>query len=218
MNTQSLSPTEPPSNDDAFNQRAVIFDFGGVFMKTIDYTPRHRWDDRLGLPHGSVEHIVHGSTTWRQVQSGLLSLHDYWSDVAHQLNLTPNETRQLAQDFYSGDQLDVSLVNYARQLRAQGHAVALLSNDSLALLDKLRILHIDDLFDPLVISAAIGVMKPDARAFQHVLDQLHRPAEQTIFVDDMSANVAAATFLGIHAIQYTTLAVLRTALEPLLLI
>ena len=140
MNALSSPLTELPKRDTRL-KRAIIFDFGGVFMKTLDYSPRHRWDDRLHLPHGSVERIVHGSESWRQAQIGTLALSDYWSDVASQLKLRPDETRQLADDFYSGDQLDNSLVDYARQLRAQGHPVALLSNDSPALVQKLQTQH-----------------------------------------------------------------------------
>lgn len=59
-------------------KRSIIFDFGGVLMRTIDYTPRHKWDDRLGLPHGSVEKVVHGSESWRQAQVGQMELQGYW--------------------------------------------------------------------------------------------------------------------------------------------
>jgi len=204
--------------DASSKTRAVIFDFGGVFMKTVDYTPRHQWDERLHMPHGTVERVVHGSESWRQAQTGLISLDVYWADVAQQLKLEAEETRQLAHDFYSGDQLDRELVDYARQLRAQGHAVALLSNDSPALLDKLQILQISDLFNPLVISALIGIMKPAAAAYQTVLDKLNYPPEQAIFVDDMPANISGAQAVGIHALHYTTLAALKAALEPLLIV
>lgn len=54
------------------------------------------------------------------------------------------------------------LVGYIRQLKERGHQIALLSNDSPALLGKLQKLEIDGLFDPLIVSAFIGVMKPDA--------------------------------------------------------
>ncbi len=204
--------------DASSKTRAVVFDFGGVFMKTVDYTVRHQWDDRLSLPHGSVERVVHGSESWRLAQTGLISLDAYWADVATQLKLDAEEIRQLAHDFYSGDELDQELVDYARQLRARGHAVALLSNDSPALLDKLQILQISDLFDPLVISALIGVMKPAAAAYQTVLDKLNCPPEQVIFIDDMPANISGAQVVGIHALHYTTFAALKAALEPLLMV
>jgi putative hydrolase of the HAD superfamily len=220
MNLPSTPLPDNPAPDaisQSARRRAVIFDFGGVLMKTTDYSPRYRWDDRLNLPHGSVERILHSSASWRKTQMGLLPPADYWLDIAHRLRLTLEETTRLEQDFYSGDELDNELVDYIRQLRMKRHPVALLSNDSPALFEKLKSLTIADLFNPLVISANIGMMKPDPSAFQYVLEALNRPANETILVDDMPANIAGASALGIHGIQYTTLPALRTALEPLLM-
>ncbi len=197
-------------------KRDVIFDWGGVFMKTVDQTPRYVWDDRLRLPHGTVERVVHGSDSWRVAQTGQLPLADYWADVARQLNLSDEQTAALAVDFYSGDHLDTELVEYARSLRLRGHAVALLSNDSPALAVRLASLGVADLFDPLIISAHIGVMKPAAGAYEAVLEKLHRPAEATIFVDDMAANIEGARSLGMLALRYISTAELKLAIEPLL--
>jgi HAD superfamily hydrolase (TIGR01509 family) len=197
-------------------QRALIFDYGGVVMKTVDYGPRHRWDDRLGLPHGSVERVVHGSPAWIGAMTGQVSLDAYWADVARQLRLDADQVRQLAADFYSGDQLDTALIAYLRRLRARGHTVALLSNASPALAGELDELGISGLFNPLVISAFIGVLKPDAGAYYAVLNRINRPPHETVFIDDMAANVAAARTLGIHAVQYRAGLDLPAVIEPLL--
>jgi epoxide hydrolase-like predicted phosphatase len=200
------------------NLRAIIFDFGGVLMKTRDYRPRHGWDARLGLSPGSVEQVVHGSDSWRQAQTGQISDAEYWSTVAATLGLKNSDVRQLAADFYSGDMLDAQLIHYIRTLRAGGHTIALLSNDSPALADRLDRLGITQFFDPLVISGQIGVMKPDAAAYQAVLERLQRPADHTIFIDDMLANIEAANALGIHAMHYRDGMDLPAALAELLII
>lgn len=185
-------------------------------MRTLDYTPRHRWDDRLTLPHGRVEQVVHGSESWKQAQTGTLSVTNYWDDVAKQLQLSQSEIQQLAHDFFSGDVLDQELVGYTRELKAAGYPIALLSNDSPALLEKLHHLQIADLFQPLVISALIGVMKPDPLAYQSVLTQLGYQAKNAIFIDDMPANIAGAEAVGIHAIRYVSFAPFKDELTTLL--
>lgn len=197
-------------------KRAVIFDFGGVLMKTHDRTPRTAWDDRLDIPHGTVESVVHGSEHWRLAQIGRLSVPDYWSAVARALKISEGEVQQLALDYFSADKLDTALIDQIEDLRERGHTVALLSNDSVALMDKLVALDIARLFDPLIISAHIGVMKPDARAYQAVLDALQLPGTETIFVDDMPNNIAGAQALGIHGVRYIDGMDLAAALEPLL--
>ena len=197
-------------------QRAIIFDFGGVLLKTVDYRPRHAWDDRLGLSHGRVEQAVHNTTSWVQAQCGLILIEDYWQDVAAQLHLSPEDTRQLALDFYSGDQLDLTLIDYLRQLRDDGHTVALLSNESADLPMKLQKLGIADLFDPTVISASIGVMKPAPEAYQAVLTRLKRPADDAIFIDDRLENIHGARALGIHGVHYAAGMDLPAALVDIL--
>jgi FMN phosphatase YigB (HAD superfamily) len=197
-------------------RRAIVFDFGGVLMKTVDYTPRHTWDRRLGLVRGSVERIVHNATSWAAVQTGQISLADYWADVADQLNISVQMVRQLAVDFYSGDRLDRALIRYIQQWRGDGHAVAMLSNNSIDLSLTLRKEGIIDLFDPLVISAEIGVLKPAAEAYAVVAERLQRPAEELIFIDDAPANIAGANAAGLHGVHYIAGMDLPGALADLL--
>jgi putative hydrolase of the HAD superfamily len=199
-------------------KRALIFDFGGVIMKTRDFSPRHAWDERLGLPHGSVEKVVHGSSAWRQAQRGEISLAAYWDAVAAQLGLDTAQVAQLAVDFCSGDQVDHEVIDCIRQLRGQGHSIALLSNDSPALEEKLHDLNLYSLFDVVLISGQIGVMKPDQRAFLDMLSALDRPADECVFIDDMRVNVEGARALGILALHYIDGIDLEAALAPLLII
>lgn len=184
-------------------KRAIIFDFGGVLMITTDRRYRHQWDDRLGRPHGTVESIVHGSESWRKAQVGAMTPAEYWADVGAQLGLSASEIAQLAADFYAGDTPNGPLLSHIAAWRSAGHPIALLSNFSTELEALLRQHHLDALFDVIAISARIGVMKPAIGAYQYVLDQLGKSPTDCIFVDDMLANVEAATALGLHALHYT---------------
>ena len=53
-------------------------------------------------------------------------------------------------------------------------------------------------FDHIAISAELGVMKPDAAAYEAILGMLALPASACVFIDDLPANVAAAQGVG-HA-------------------
>jgi HAD superfamily hydrolase (TIGR01509 family) len=185
------------------SKRVIVFDFGGVLMRTTDYQPRRRWDERLGLPYGTVERTVHGSAVWQQAQLGQISPTDYWQAVGDRLALRPNDLTTFATDYYSGDTLDQALIAHVRQLRADGVTVALLSNDSAELRPRLATLGIATLFDPLLISAEIGVAKPSAECFHKLLAALQRPAEQVLFIDDNAENIVSAASLGILTLHYT---------------
>lgn len=193
---------------------ALVFDFGGVIMKTVTHAPRWAWDERLGLEQGSVERAVHNADSWRRAQTGELPLTDYWADVAQQLRHPADDMPQLEVDFYSGDQLDQDILSLIRSRKAAGQKIGLLSNDSPALIDKLDRLGIASLFEPLVVSAQIGVMKPDPAAYHAVLEQLAHPAADTVFIDDMPANIEGARAVGMIGILYTPDLDLAQELKP----
>jgi epoxide hydrolase-like predicted phosphatase len=182
---------------------AVIFDWGGVLMRTEDYTPRHAWDDRLGLAHGSVELTVHGSAAWRLAQQGKITLEAYWDRVGGDLNLTPGLLSELRTDLYSGDRLDRSLVDLIHKMRNRGLLAGLLSNYTADLADIITREGLDGLFDTQVISAEIGIAKPDPAAYEAVLGELSVKPSDAFFVDDFEENIEGARSIGMSAVRFT---------------
>jgi putative hydrolase of the HAD superfamily len=51
------------------------------------------------------------------------------------------------------------------------------------------------------LSQDLGMRKPDANIYQHVLKAENTPADQAVFFDDVAANVEAAAALGIKAVH-----------------
>ncbi len=58
------------------------------------------------------------------------------------------------------------------------------------------------LIDDYVVSGAEGIVKPDHRLFQILLDRFGLRAEECVFVDDNSANVASACEMGFKGIVF----------------
>jgi epoxide hydrolase-like predicted phosphatase len=181
--------------------KAIIFDWGGVLMRTVDDSGRRKWAQRLGLPRDVVDQAVHGSRAWRQAQSGVISDDVYWRDVAHQLGLDEASLDAFRRDYFSGDELDQEMVRFIRELRPR-FKTALLSNASPYLCDLLEALGVVDLFDAIVVSALVGVQKPDPDIYHIVLERLELAPAQTLFVDDFVENVEAARALGMQALHF----------------
>jgi putative hydrolase of the HAD superfamily len=78
---------------------------------------------------------------------------------------------------------------------------------------------VDDLFDAIVLSGAIGIRKPDPRIYRHAADQLGVPTDRCVFVDDLGGNLKPAKALGMATIRHTgassTIAQLERLLSPL---
>lgn len=53
-------------------------------------------------------------------------------------------------------------------------------------------------FDGLVFSGPLGIVKPKAEIFWHLLKQYGLNPEETVFIDDCAKNIAGALAVGIH--------------------
>jgi HAD superfamily hydrolase (TIGR01509 family) len=95
-------------------------------------------------------------------------------------------------------------VKLLKQCKAQGHKVYLLSNIDVALIDLLKVKYpqVFEQFDGIVLSAEIGLIKPDTNIFGYTLRKFNLKAEETVLLDDSPENKAGALKAGITAIQY----------------
>lgn len=193
--------------------QAVIVDWGGVLMRTDDRAPREAWNARLDLDSGAVEAAIFNSKAWQAVQLGRAEPDALWQAVGENLGLSPDDLVALRRDFFSGDRLDIDLIALLRDLRARGIKIGLLSNNSLDVLDEIKTLGIEDTFDAVIISAEVGIMKPDPAIYRTALDILHVEAANAVFVDDFPANVEGAQAVGMAAVHFTPDLDLRAALE-----
>ncbi|HEY69613.1 MAG TPA: HAD family phosphatase [Anaerolineae bacterium] len=181
--------------------RAVIWDLGGVLLRTHDRTGRERWEQKLGLAPRELEEIVFGCEMSRQAFVGRAEVEDIWQAVADQLGVPEKDRVQLEQDFWSGDQIEHGLVEFIRQLRP-AYKTGLISNAWNPLRSLMEEWKIADAFDHLTISAEIGIAKPDPRIYTHSLEALRVMPQQAIFVDDFKENIAAARQFGLHAVHF----------------
>jgi len=197
--------------------KALIFDFGGVLLRTMSQEPRERLARRFGLSREELVSVVFDSKESELEQLGRLSPGARWRRLAQVLGLESEEEVQAFQtEFFSADALDPELINYLRRMRGR-FKTALLSNAWADLAGWLRTrFHIDDCFDVIVISAAVHMMKPDPAIYRHTLNELQVAPQEAVFVDDSRPNVEAAAALGIHAIQFTTREAVLEELEALL--
>jgi 2-haloacid dehalogenase len=101
-----------------------------------------------------------------------------------------------------GDAISDS-VDILRRLKQAGHSLYGLSNYSTEkfLLARRRY-EFFGWFDDILISGEARLVKPDPAIFRLLLTRIGRAAEACIFIDDVSANVAAAQGLGFTTIQF----------------
>src|SRR5262245_49683828 len=107
--------------------QAVIFDIGGVLIRTEDPSPRRRWEARLGLPERGLSAAVFDSDVALCAAVGQATDEDVWRHVGERFALTAQELGRLEIDFWAGDRLDVELNQFLADLRPR-FKTGLLSN------------------------------------------------------------------------------------------
>ena len=196
--------------------RAIICDLGGVLLRTADFTPREQLATRLGMSRHELERFIFGGESGDQAQRGDITVQQHWENLRNQIKFSTQEFNHLVDEFFANDVLDSSLLDYVRDLH-KTYKTGLLSN---AFDDGRQIitdrLHIADTFDDMVISAEVGLVKPDPRIFQLAVEQLGVETNQAIFVDDMQRNVDGAKLAGLLGIHFQNPDQMRLDLEQLL--
>jgi len=182
--------------------RGVYFDFGGVLVRTEDPAPRARLAERLGMPVRELERIAFESDSAALATVGKISVEQHWASVAERLGQPAVDARRLSDEFFAGDGWDRQLFDFLHDLR-RTHKVGLISNAWSDLRPVILAHGFGESFDAMIISAEVGVAKPDARIYRLALDKLGVAAPEAVFVDDVSDNVEAARAVGMQAIRFT---------------
>jgi putative hydrolase of the HAD superfamily len=177
----------------------VIFDLGGVLLRTEDREPRQELAQSLGMTYEELENLVYGS---REAMRGEISAEVHKRSFLEKFGLPEDAMQEFGDAFWGGDRMDSVLVEFIRGLRGT-YTTALLSNAW----DDLRPLlvsqwKIADAFDQIFISAEMGLAKPDPKIYQAVSSELKKDPAELVFVDDFIENIEAAREEGWNGIHF----------------
>ena len=181
--------------------KAVFFDLGGVIVRTDFQAPRQRLAERLGMDYDDLNKIVFDSDSSLKASLGEISPDAHWGSVVQRLKRPASELAAIRDEFFAGDIVDRALVDYIRSLRGP-YKTGLISNAWGDLRGFIQREKFDDAFDKMIISAEVGVMKPELRIFRIALEQLGTSPEEAVFIDDFYVNVEGCEKVGIKGIHF----------------
>lgn len=199
-----------------YNIRAVIFDLGGVLLRTENPQPRQDLAKRYGLTRNDLEKLVFGSEDSVQAEVGAVAPRAVWNHVQKTLRIADDDLPTFQDAFWAGDRLDEDLLVFVNSLRGRYRTVLLSNAWSDMRKNIARRFGKLDAFEMQIFSAEVGLRKPVPEIFQMVLDLLGADPEEAVFVDDFSENVQAARKLGLHTIHFKNAQQTRLDLENLL--
>lgn len=113
--------------------------------------------------------------------------------------------------------LNTELVAYAQKLKQAGYHLACVSNGTkewtLRVMDDFGI---RDLFDEIVLSGDLGMIKPYPEIYRYALDKVGVKPAEALFIDDRKDNVDGADACGIRGLVFEETAAFIHELEAIL--
>ncbi|MDZ7814249.1 MAG: HAD-IA family hydrolase [Ideonella sp.] len=204
-------------------QRPVVFDFGAVVFRwrPIDLMMRvlpTRATSPETAPHWVKEVFQDFKGDWGTFDAGQIEVEPLCQRIAARTGLSPQEVHAVVLGVAEELQPMPDTLALMRELHAAGHLIYFLSNMPSPLADHLEQHHrqVFELMSDGVFSGRVGLIKPDPAIFALTLAQFGWRAEQAnqaLFIDDHSANVAASIEAGLPALRFTTAELLRSDLR-----
>ena len=193
---------------------AVIFDFGGVLtLSHRIWEEFRRYEGQLDLPGKTIAMALGSGPAWRAVSVGGITEEEYWEQVsAGFAGRLPPAFNRFKYGTLPYEELNQEVVELIQSLREQTK-IGLLSNATISLAAYLeRLPRLSRLFDDMVVSAAVGLRKPDIAIYELAAGRLGVDLGRALLVDDKERNVIAAREAGMLAVVFESVVQLRDAL------
>lgn len=177
----------------------VIFDCFGVVGEPV----LSHWFRDNSAKFGFVDDRL--QELYDQSDLGLLSEADVVERFSKYACVTSTK-EQIRTEIDGYLKMDEEMLAIIRKLREHGFKTALLSNADHAFFDRKVYAAYPEFkaaFDEIIISSAVGMVKPGKGIYLHTLDKLGANAAESLFIDDNPENVEAATNLGMQGYVFT---------------
>ena len=196
--------------------KAIIFDVGGVLIRTHSRVGREKWAARFELDSWDFEDLVFNGESGRAAQLGQKSEADHWQWLGRHFELSEADLGEMHRDFFAGDAMNEPLVGYVQRLRQAGYKTGILSNygDHARQLWR-EVFPFIDHFDAVVISAEVGMMKPGPKIYHLAAKSVGVAATEALFIDDFAHNIEAARKEGMQTVHYRHPAIAQAELVRL---
>jgi len=208
--TTATSPLAPGVAD------ALLFDLGRVVID-VDFSKAIAcWAGHAGCaPSELVDRFVHDET-YHHHERGHVSDADFFANLRNLLGIAITDGQFLEgwNAIFAGE-----MPGIARLLARAAERLPLyaFSNTNPPHVAHFSVHYADVLrhFREIYLSSTIGLRKPDAEAFDHVVEAIGVPASRIVFFDDLPENVAGARARGLRAVEVRSSEDVAQALDAL---
>jgi putative hydrolase of the HAD superfamily len=187
---------------------ALIVDYGGVLTTSIqDSMQVFANEEGIGLQDlariALAAYVEGDDDLVTAFETGRMSEEDFSLEFAQRLAMATGkeiDPERFVARMFGGVRLEEGMLDAVAMTRAAGYKTALLSNSwGLGGYPRERF---KDLFDVVVISAEVGMRKPQPEIFRFTTDKLDVEASRCVFVDDHPGHLKAAMAEGMTTVLH----------------
>jgi len=171
----------------------IIFDFFGVISSEVSSIWRKKY---------------FSEEEFKKIKTTLILSSDK-GEFSHSIlmerlgEIIGKDSMEVQKEWESHVVLNQEVILFIQDLKKE-HTIVLCSNASSGfLIPILEQNNLIELFDHIIISSEIGIVKPDIRIFSITLDRAGIVAQDAIFIDDNKSNIEAAKSVGIDSYLFT---------------
>jgi len=180
----------------------VVFDLGGVvFSWQPDQIIKSVFKDKGTQEKVREEIFAHPD--WLDLDRGILDKDEAIERGTKRTNLPRSKIVELMQQIPLSLKPDRETIRLIKSVKKNGNKVFVLSNIHLASIEYIEHEYsFWNIFDGIVISSRIQMIKPDAEIYEYLLKKYGLVASETTFIDDTEINLIAPAILGIKPIHF----------------
>ena len=194
----------------------VIFDLGGVLIAwEPDEIIARNFDD-LEI-QSLVKREVFQHADWLEMDKGTLEEEDAIKRFHARTGISASKLNHLLQSVKESLKPIPESVDLLHELSSQGVSLYCLSNMPVCRFEYIKQLYpFWSLFEGIVISGIVKMIKPDREIFEHLLTQFQLPTGSTVFVDDHPVNLGSAQQIGLQTVLFRNADNCRRQLQSIL--
>jgi putative hydrolase of the HAD superfamily len=180
----------------------IVFDLGGVvFNWQPDAIISRIFQDSETQDLVRAEIFEH--VDWVELDRGTIALDQAIARGASRTGLPHEDIESLLNEVPRSLTPIQETIKLIRSISDSNNRCFVLSNMHVASISYLEEKYnIWDMFDGIVISSRIQKVKPEIEIYEHLLIEYQLKASETVFIDDTSENLTAASSIGIQTIKF----------------
>lgn len=177
----------------------IIFDFGNIIVKFNKYDMVSKFTDKEEIKEFLINEVIN-SDEWLKkgmIDLGLISLKEMANRINKRTNYKyKNEVYDFSTKFPYELEYNGNVLKLIKKLKDKGYKLYLLSNISEEVY-KLFMKDLEPLFDGMVLSYKINMIKPYDGIYQYLINTFKLNSKECLFIDDRQDNIDTANKYGI---------------------